>query len=84
MNGDTINPAGTTDDEGTLDEFVRQSGVTFPIALGADHHLRVYEAGARITPYPLEVLADADGNIVYLTREYDVDALIGAIDALLP
>ena len=83
MNGDTINPGGTSDDERTLRDFVSQSGVTFPIAFGADRHLRMYEAGASITPYPLEVVADSEGRIVYLSREYDVDALVRVIESLL-
>ena len=83
MNGDGIRPGGTEDDDSTLRDFVRQAGITFPIVVDADDHLHSFEAGVAITPYPLDVVVDEDGTIVYLSREFDLDTLTAIIETLL-
>ncbi|MFT5584649.1 MAG: peroxiredoxin [Cognaticolwellia sp.] len=34
-------------------------------------------------PFPLQVVIDRDGEIVYLSKQYDVDAAVAAIEAAL-
>lgn len=34
-------------------------------------------------PFPLQVVIDRDGTIVYLSKQYDVDAAVAAIQAAL-
>ena len=36
-----------------------------------------------ISPYPLDVIIDREGNIAYLRREFDAEAMIMTIDRLL-
>jgi hypothetical protein len=34
-------------------------------------------------PFPLQVVIDRKGEIVYLSKQYDVDAAVAAIEAAL-
>ena len=66
--------------------FVANLHTTFPIGL-EDPATRTSAAlnqqfkGAN--PFPVDVVVDTDGTIVYVAREYDPDGIRAAIDALL-
>lgn len=65
-------------------EFVRQTGVTFPVGfeLGPGGYGRFAGAGG-ISPFPLDVVIDADDRIAYVSAEYDSDAVRRVIEDLL-
>lgn len=66
--------------------FVANLHPTFPISL-EDPSTKTYNAlnqqfkGAN--PFPVDVVVDRNGKIVYIAREYDPDGISAAIDAAL-
>ena len=68
----------------TLAGFVDQTGVSFPILRGDNTYFDYADPDGAISPFPLDVIVDADGNIAYLRREFDIDAMVMAIDRILP
>ncbi len=67
----------------TLGAFVEQTGVSFPILRGDDTYFDYADPEGAISPFPLDVIVDRDGNIAYLRREFDADAMLLTIDRLL-
>jgi hypothetical protein len=74
------------DDMEGVRKFVANLHPTFPIGL-EDPATKTYAAlnqnfkGAN--PFPVDVVVDRGGTIVYIAREYDPDGIRAAIDALL-
>ena len=67
----------------TVKAFKEQTGVTFPLLLG-DMTKQLYaETNGAITPYPLDIIADKSGTIVYLRNEVDTAAMDAVIAAAL-
>lgn len=59
----------------TVVNFKAQTGVTFPVLVG-DTTKGVYANNdGAVSPYPLDVIADKDGTIVYLRHEVDIVAM---------
>lgn len=74
----------TTDSEDTLQQFVEQTGVTFPVGWDVEESYAAFKAAEDgISPYPLDVVVDRAGKITYLSREYDSGALQAAVEAAL-
>ncbi len=72
-----------SDDLTTVQAFLAQTGVTFPIAWD-DGVLRNQVAfPPAISPYPRQVLVDRRGRIAYVASEHRAEALTAAIDAAL-
>ncbi len=67
----------------TIAAFKEQTGVSFPLLVGDDTKSSYANNDGTITPYPLDVVADASGTIAYLRHELDVAALEQTIQALL-
>lgn len=67
----------------TLAAFVDQTGVSFPILRDDTTYFDYGNPDGAISPFPLDVIIDRDGNIAYLRREFDADAMIMTIDRLL-
>ena len=69
-----------------VQKFVANLHPTFLIGL-EDPATQTYAALTRnfkgSNPFPVDVVVDADGKIVYVAREYDPDGIRAAIDALL-
>lgn len=42
-----------------------------------------YSADDYVSPYPIDVVVDDAGIIVYLAREYDPDAMVDAVERVL-
>ena len=69
-----------------VQRFVANLHPTFPIGL-EDPATKTYSAlnqyfkGAN--PFPVDVVVDRSGKIVYIAREYDPDGISAAIDAAL-
>jgi len=76
--------SGGTADTDDLRSFVASAGVTFPILVDTDSSYREFTLDAASTPYPIDVVLDADGVIVYFSREYDPVGLRAAVERVLP
>jgi hypothetical protein len=67
----------------TVAAFKEQTGVTFPLLLGDMTKDLYANNDGSITPYPLDVIADKNGTIVYLRHELDSAAMQAVIEKLL-
>lgn len=67
-----------------VQSFVDQTGVTFPVGWDAAGSYNQYPNLGAISPFPLDVVVDENGNIAYINREYDAEGLLAAIEKLLP
>lgn len=67
----------------TVAQFKEQTGVTFPLLLDDTTYDLYANSDGSITPYPLDVIADPNGTIVYLRHELDIEALDAAIQQAL-
>lgn len=67
----------------TVAAFAEQTGTTFPLLLG-DTTLGEYaRSDTAISPYPLDVVLDQDGTVVYLRREFNAQEITATIEELL-
>ena len=68
-------------------EFVGETSTSLPVLLDSDETIyksyKREEGGESYAPFPLQVIIDRDGTIVYLSNQYDAEAVRAAIDALL-
>jgi hypothetical protein len=69
----------------TIEEFIEQFGVTFPILLDPQGgaYSRYLEIGFCVIPFPLDHIVDPDGLIAYRSCEYYPDSMVTIIDELL-
>jgi peroxiredoxin len=67
----------------TVAQFKQQTGVTFPLLLNDMTKDLYANSDGSITPYPLDVIVDRNGTIVYLRHEFDSDAMQATIEQLL-
>jgi hypothetical protein len=67
----------------TVAAFKEQTGVTFPLLLDDTTKNLYANPDGSITPYPLDVIADQNGTIVYLRHELDAAAMEQTIIQLL-
>ncbi len=75
---------GDTDE--ILRSFIEQTGVTFPIVRDRTGYglFRSSALEPMVSPFPLDVLIDAEGRLVSVHGEYDPAALQRELDTLLP
>ena len=66
-----------------VQQFAEQTGVTFPLLLNDTTKNSYANPDGSITPYPLDVVADGSGTIVYLRHELDAAAIEQAIQQAL-
>lgn len=78
-----LSAGGSASDE-DLDAFLEATGVTFPILKDEDRTYDEYTSDPALSPYPIDIVVDADGVIVYLSQSYDADALRDAVERVLP
>lgn len=77
-----LSARGNADAE-DLTAFLEATGVTFPVLLDTDDTYAEYDNVPTISPYPIDVVLDADGTIVYLARTYDPVGLRAAVESVL-
>lgn len=75
-----MNASVRQDEPSTLRAFARQTGISFPLLLRADHLFRVY---GRQKKMPLEVLIDRQGNVAYMAHRFDAHVLRIQLERLL-
>jgi hypothetical protein len=71
------------DDAAALETFREQAGATFPIGWDRSGSYRAFREGAGLSPFPLDVIVDAEGDVAYSSREYDAAAMQRVIESLL-
>lgn len=67
----------------TLRMFARQTQVSFPIGLDSKASYSSFPKAGAISPFPLDVIVDADGKIAYVSREYVAEEIVAVIKALV-
>lgn len=70
---------------GLVRNFIRQTGITFPVAFdhkGSYRQLRGL-GGKSLAPFPLDVVVDQQGRIAYVSRKYEAKRLQRVIERLL-
>ncbi len=67
----------------TLERFVEQTKVTFPILLGDDSRRAYGKPASRISPFPFDVIIDKEGKVRYASARFDAAQLRRVIDELL-
>jgi peroxiredoxin len=78
-----INPLSSGDDSALIQDFIDQTGVTFPIGFDVEGTYDAFRVGDCLSPFPLDVIIAPDGTVAYLSCEYDGDAMRAVIDGLL-
>ncbi len=79
-----IRGAASTDDIAGVQRFTDRLGVTFSAGLEeTGHYRRFAENFPGANPFPIDVIVDRDGTIVYVAREYDPEAMEEVIERLL-
>jgi len=72
---------GTNYDE--IPRFVAQTGVTFPIGTDASRSYRQFTTLDSLSPFPVDVIVGRDGTIAYHSQEFNLAAMVSAIERLL-
>jgi hypothetical protein len=68
------------DNEPSVVSFVEQTGVRFPIVWDENWLRHRLAFPPSISPFPRQVLIDADGHIAYVASEHSASDLTAAID----
>jgi len=76
--------AGGIADADDLRAFAGATGVTFPLLEDTANTYDEYTRDPTASPYPIDIVLDADGVIVYFSREYDPVGLRAAVESVLP
>jgi peroxiredoxin len=71
------------DNTAIMQAFADQTQVTFPIGTDIYSSYQSYAVGGSISPFPLDVIIDQDGNIAYLSRQFNADEMVTVIEGLL-
>ena len=66
-----------------IQNFIDQTGVTFPVGFDTTSSYNLYPRLDAISPFPLDVVIGRDGNVAYVSREYDAAALLSAVQQAL-
>ncbi len=75
--------AGGIAEDADLDTFITSTGVTFPILRDSAETYWEYDNTGAISPYPVDIVLDADGKIVFLSRTYEPSAMRNAVENVL-
>ena len=66
-----------------LEAFVNALQITFPVLLDDQFITQLYRQNGAISPYPLDYVIDAAGNVAFYSTEYDPEAMMAVIEELL-
>lgn len=68
--------------EQSVRDFVAQTGVTFPVLMDTGT-FPLFDWDFGISPYPRQVVMNAEREVVWLSSTHDPDALRAVIEPLL-
>ena len=71
------------DDLARVQTFAKQTGVTFPVGLDLTNSYGAFTSAKGISPFPLDVIVDKSGVVVWVGTEYVPDKMSAVIDDLL-
>lgn len=72
------------EDRTVAEEFIQEAGTDWPVLLDRwEAVYGQYSRGDQFAPYPIHVVIDRQGTVVYLNRRYDAPALQQAIQEAL-
>ena len=57
--------------------------MTFPVGWDTTSSYSKFPYYGAISPFPLDVVVDQNGDIAYVSREYDATALVQAVQTLV-
>ena len=63
--------------------FREQTRVSFPLGFDTDVSYKSFRVGKAISPFPLDVIIDRQGRVVYVSRRYDLAAMEAKLAELL-
>ena len=67
-----------------MQRFTENLGVTYPVGVEETGTTSGYNRNFRgANPFPIDIIVDRDGTIVYIAREYDPVAMTAVIERLL-
>ena len=77
----TQSATGTGETDATIQAFVAQTSITFPVLLdGAVDSYSQWAKSQQISPYPLDILIGKDGKVTFITHEFEVEKLAAEIE----
>lgn len=62
-----------------LRAFVKQTGITYPVLLGAGNVGANYVLPPQTAPFPIDVVIDKKGVITYLSGRYNASSMESAV-----
>ena len=65
-----------------VNQFIAQTGITFPVGWDATGSYFAFPTAGQISPFPLDVVVDRDGTVAYINREYDAEGLRQVVEQL--
>lgn len=63
----------------TIQAFIQQTGVTFPVVEDLGQSYGSWVQAAVPSPFPLDIVIDRDGYVIYISHEYDAAELLQAV-----
>ena len=82
-----VNPGGLYGAESrlVLEQFRAQTGATFPLGWEVSRSYQELSAGGgpSLSPFPLDVIVDAQGRLAYVSNSYDPLAMTAVLERLL-
>ena len=72
---------GETDE--TIASFIAQTSVTFPVVKDNNQSYGLWNVGPSITPFPVDIVVDKTGTVVFVSAEYNAAELRAAIEKAL-
>jgi hypothetical protein len=65
-----------------VNQFIDQTGITFPVGWDASGSYFAYAGGESVSPFPLDVVVDRNGIVAYVNRQYDPEGLKQVVEQL--
>lgn len=81
-----VNPARKAmggESPATMRMFREQTGATFPFGFDDGSSYMELRSPQAISPFPLDVIIDRDGRIVYSSQRHDIEAMVETLENLL-
>jgi peroxiredoxin len=66
-----------------LADFIKQTGVTFPVGWDDNDSYLQLRPGGGVSPFPVDVIIDKQGRIQYREPRYDAEAMRAVVEQLL-
>jgi hypothetical protein len=79
-----IRGEASTDDIGGVQRFCENLGVSFQVGVESTQSYLAFTQNYKgANPFPVDVIIDRNGDIAYIAREYDPEAMAAVVERLL-